>query len=311
MDAAPYAKFNIQQFAKEHSLSLKEVFSTKLKKDRISILSSKELKRLKLSNREYAGECFAKKKNSHGLYSDSNIFVWIRDEIDPFTMIYTAGHELIHYQQIKNSMQAEQRALKDGGISAAKFLNYYGNFLGSNQRTLDKIEFSSQKERTPLYGYIDRVLSKDQDKVVMKDLDNAIRKSDDDWESELQKYGSLFGYMMSNSPGTRVKALQEVIPALENAKNILFAQELGLDIDIDPTKAALPSANEEQVNYYKESILEASRSPKANWESLRLIASHQYYGVSFYRADRDEDNLLLIPNVGSVAVGSSYNQTQQ
>jgi uncharacterized circularly permuted ATP-grasp superfamily protein len=311
MDVAPYAKFNIEMFAKEQGISIEELFTDKLKKDRISLLSSAQLKRHKLSNREYAGECFAKKKTSHGLYSNSSIFVWIRKEIDPFTMIYTAGHELIHYQQIKQSMEAEKRALKDGGISTAKFLNYYGNFLGSNQRSLDKIEFSSQKERTPLYGYVDRILNKDENKPVVKELDKAIRTNDVEWEKSLTKYGSLFGYMMPNSSGTRVKALQEVIPALENAKNILFAQELGLEVNIDPIKAAMPAANDNQVAYYTDEIIAACKSADANWEALRIIASNQYYGVSFYRADTDADNLMLVPAISAVAVGSSYNQTQQ
>jgi uncharacterized circularly permuted ATP-grasp superfamily protein len=311
MDIAPYAKFNIEKFAQEQGVSVEGLFTNKLKKDRISLLSSRQLKKLKLSNREYAGECFAKKRKSHGLYSNSNIYVWIRKEIDPFTMIYTAGHELIHYQQIKNSMAAEKRALKDGGISIAKFLNYYGNFLGSNQRTLDKIEHDSQKERTPLYGYADRILNKEEDKVVLKDLDQAIRTSDEEWDRSLEKYGSLFGYMMPNSSGTRVKALQEVIPALENAKNILFAQELGLEINIDPVKAAMPAANENQISHYREEILSACKKPEANWEALRIIASNQYYGVSFYRADIESENLMLEPTVGAVSVGSSYNQTQQ
>lgn len=117
--------------------------------------------------------------------------------------------------------------------------------------------------------------------------------------------------MTPNNTGTRVKALQEVLPALENAKNILFAQELGLVIPMNAVKAALPSANDAQVEQYSEEIISAVKDVTPNWEALRIIASHQYHGVTFYRADRDEDNLTLVPPVVSVAVGSSYNQTQQ
>lgn len=311
MEVVPYAKFNIESFAKEQGISIEKVFTNRMTEDRISVLSSSQLKKLKLTNREFAGECFAKKRSSHGLYSDSAIYVWIRKELNPFVMLYTAGHELIHYQQIKHSMAAEKRALKDGGLSIAKFLNYYGNFLGANHRSVDKIEFDMQAERTPLYGYADRVENKDTEKLVIKDLDNAIRTSNEAWEQEVSAYGSLFGYMMPNSTGTRVKALQEVLPALENAKNILFAQELGLEVGLDAVAAALPSANENQVKYYAEDVIAACKSTDANWESLRVIASHQYHGVSFYRADNDEDSLVLKPTVGAVAVGSSYNQTQQ
>jgi hypothetical protein len=208
-------------------------------------------------------------------------------------------------------MQAEKRALSDGGVSLAKFLNYYGNFLGANQRTVDKIEFDFQEDRIPLYGYADRLEQKDIDKEVIKELDAAIRSSNTEWDQKVEEYGSLFGYMMPNSTGTRVKALQEVLPALENAKNIIFAQELGLKVNMDPIKAALPAANNNQVNYYSEDVRMACKSPKPIWESLRIIASHQYHGVSFYRADNDKDSLKLIPRVTPVSVGSSYNQTQQ
>ncbi len=311
MEIVPYAKFNIENFAKEKGISIEEVFSSKLEEDRISILTNEELKKLKLFNRNHAGECFAKKNSAHGLYSDSKIYIWMRKELNPFVLLYTAGHELIHYQQIKHSMNAERRALQDGGVSIAKFLNYYGNFLGANQRTVDKIEFDLQEDRKPLYGYADRLGNKDETKLVIKDLDKAIRTSNDEWDALVSQYGSLFGYMMPNSTGTRVKALQEVLPALENAKNIIFAQELGLETFIDPIQAALPAASDFQTRYYADDVRLAVKATQPLWESLRIIASHQYHGVSFYRADIDRDSLKLIPKVTPIAVGSSYNQTQQ
>ena len=145
----------------------------------------------------------------------------------------------------------------------------------------------------------------------MRELKGALRKGDLEWEKKLNEYGSLFGYMTPNSPSTRVKALQEVLPALENAKNILFAQELGLEIAMDPVHAALPAANINQIEQYRDLILEACNTPSAHWEALRIVAGHQYHGISFTRADREEDNLTLKPPVGTVAMGASYNQTQQ
>jgi uncharacterized circularly permuted ATP-grasp superfamily protein len=310
LDVVPYAKFNLLKFANAQGLTLEEVFANKLENNKVSILTTEELKELKLCSRDHAGECFAKKKKSHGLYSESDIYVWLRAELDAFTMAYTIGHELVHYQQIKNSMDAEKRALKDGGLSAAKFLNYYGNFLGGNRRSVDLLDVNMQSERKPLYGYADRVIT-DYSTPIITDLRSALNRSDASWERQLNKYGSLFGYMMPNAAGTRVKALQEVIPALENAKNILFAQELGLEVKIDAVESALPIANKVQVETFKSLILTSAMTPSVNWEALRIIANHQYHGVSFCRADREEENLTLIPIVTTVAVGSSYNQTQQ
>lgn len=207
-------------------------------------------------------------------------------------------------------MEAEKRALKDGGISIAKFLNYYGNFLGSNSRTVEKLDVSMEMDRTPLYGYAERV-EKTTDKPVLRELDQSIRDGDQAWDENLQKYGSLFGYMMESTTGIRVKAMQEVLPALENAKNILFAKDLGLEINYCEVQATMPAANQNQVEYYRDEITEAAKSASPEWEALRLIASHQYHGVNFFRADKDDNNLKLVPNLGSISVGSSYNQTQQ
>ena len=207
-------------------------------------------------------------------------------------------------------MEAEKRSLKDGGLSFAKFINYYGNFLGANQRTVDRIDYDIVVHRKPAYGYADRAF-KDFFGPVITELRHALYKNDKAWNKKLESYGSTLGFMMPNSPGVRVKALQEVIPALENAKNILFAQDLGLVVPYDAVKSALPTANSEQLKIYKPIILAAARSSEIDWEALRIIASHQYYGVTFCRADFDKENLTLRPVVETIAVGSSYNQTQQ
>src|SRR5690606_32581155 len=130
MPAMPYAKFNLEQFAKKQGLALEEIFSNELTPNKISILSSKKIREAHLSAREDAGECFAKKRKSHGLFSDSDIFIWIRRELDPLTQIYTAGHEVIHYHQIEETTKMEAKALSDGAIAQAYFLNFYGNLLG-------------------------------------------------------------------------------------------------------------------------------------------------------------------------------------
>ncbi len=311
LEVVPYAKFNIESFAKSLNLSVKEVFTNRLKEDRISLLSSPQLKKHKLEHREFAGECFAKKKASHGLYSNSEIYIWIRKEINPFVMLYTAGHELIHYQQIKNSMKAEKRALKDGGLSIAKFLNYYGNFLGANNRSVDKIEFDLKINRKTLYGYSAHLSHEETQKPIISELDQAIRTSDHAWDQKLDEFGSLLNYIMNSDSGDKVKALQEVLPALENAKNILFAQDLGLEIDVNPVAAAMPSANANQVKYYEDDIIAACKTSAPIWESLRIIASHQYHGVNFSRGDNDRLSTTLMPRLRAVAIGSSYNQTQQ
>lgn len=310
LPAAPYAKFNLEMFAKEQGLTLEGVFTYDFAPDRLSILSSEQLKKLKLGAKDYAGECFAKKKRSHGLLSQSDIFIWMRKELNPFTLLYTAGHELIHYQQIRECIDSERKAIKEGGLAFAKSLNYYGNFLGSNNRSIESLQFEVGASRKPLYGFVDKLMS-NFNSTVVRELKMALRKGNQHWDQKLEEFGSILNYMTPTAASTKVKSLQEVLPALENAKNILFAQELGLEIGMDAVKAAMPSASVNQVEQYRELILGAAKSPNIDWEALRVIASHQYHGVSFPRADREINNLSLKSSIGLVAMGESYNQTQQ
>jgi hypothetical protein len=117
--------------------------------------------------------------------------------------------------------------------------------------------------------------------------------------------------MMPNSNQVKVKALQEVIPALENAKNIRFAKELGLEISWDETRSALPSANEAQIKAYGPKIMQALKQANPDFETLTIIGNHQFYGVSFARKLKLSESISLKPILSTISLGNSYNQTQQ
>lgn len=310
MPVMPYAKYNLEQFAKKQGLNLEDVFASELTPNKISVLTGKQIRDHKLSAQEHAGECFAKKRASHGLFSDSDIFLWVRKELDPLTQIYTAGHEVIHYHQIEETTRMEANALSDGAISQAYFLNFYGNFLGISNASLENLSVDVSVERKPLYGLADRVVPHFFAPVI-SEVRRAISGPREHYEAVLAKYGSLFGYMMPNSSQVRVKALQEVLPALENAKNIRFAKELGLDIGWDEIRSALPVANDAQVKLHAMKIERAIKSAEPDWQALIAIGNHQYYGVSFGYKIPAKDTLVLKPLLGVISLGNSYNQTQQ
>ena len=117
--------------------------------------------------------------------------------------------------------------------------------------------------------------------------------------------------MMPNSNQVKVKALQEIIPALENAKNILFAKELGLEISWDEIRSALPSANNMQIKTFGPKILRAVKRALPDYEALTIIGNHQFYGVSFPRKANLATTLTLKPILSTISLGNSYNQTQQ
>jgi hypothetical protein len=310
MPAMPYAKYNLEMFAKKQGCSLSEIFTKDLTPDKISILSSKQIRENHLSAQDHAGECFAKKRKSHGLFSDSDIFIWVRKELDPLTQIYTAGHEVIHFHQIEETTKMEAKALSDGAIAQAYFLNFYGNFLGISAASLEGLSVDISVERQPLYGLADRIVPYFYSNLVTE-LRTGINKDQEAYEAVLNKYGSLFGYMMPNSNQVKVKALQEVIPALENAKNISFAKELGLELGWDEVRSALPSANEKQLKVYGPKILRAIKKAFPDYEALTAIGNHQFYGVSFPRKIDLERTITLRPILSTISLGNSYNQTQQ
>ncbi len=310
MPAMPYAMYNLEQFAKKQKMTLPEIFSSELLPNKISILSSTKIRENHLSAHDHAGECFAKKRKSHGLFSDSDIFIWVREELDAFTQIYTAGHEVIHFHQIEQTTKMEAKALSDGAIAQAYFLNFYGNFLGISAASLEGLSVDISVERAPLYGLADRIVPYFYSNLITE-IRNGINGKDKDYEAVLNKYGSIFGYMMPNSSQVKVKALQEVIPALENAKNILFAKELGLEISWDEVRSALPSANKAQLKAFGPKLLKALKKAAPDYEALSAIGNHQFYGVSFPRKLNVSESLTLRPALATISLGNSYNQTQQ
>ena len=165
-------------------------------------------------------------------------------------------------------------------------------------------------KRRPLYGFADRSVSQFFTPVI-QDVREGLRKANTVYDQKLSKYGSLFGYMMPVGNAVRVKALREVIPALENAKNIMFAKECGLEISLNEVKSALPTANKLQLKRYKDRILEAASGWNLDFEALRVIASHQYYGVMFARADLESENLTIDSDPAPIYLNTGYKQTQQ
>jgi hypothetical protein len=310
MPAMPYAKFNLEQFAKKQGCTLETIFSSELTPNKISILSGNKIRENHLSAREDAGECFAKKRKSHGLFSDSDIFIWVRQELDPLTQIYTAGHEVIHFHQIEETTKMEAKALSDGAIAQAYFLNFYGNFLGVSAASLEGLSVDISVERQPLYGLADRIIPYFYSNIITE-IRNGINSSREDYDAVLNKYGSLFGYMMPNSNQVKVKALQEMIPALENAKNIVYAKELGLDIGWDEIRSALPSANSQQIKANAVKIMRAVKKARPDFEALTAIGNHQFYGVNFARKLDLSRTITLRPILSTISLGNSYNQTQQ
>lgn len=310
MPVMPYAHYNLTQFAGKQGVSIEDVFTNKLTPNRISILTSKNIRENHLSAQDHAGECFAKKRKSHGLFSDSDIFIWVRRELDPLTQIYTAGHEVIHYHQIEETTRMEAQALSDGAIAQAYFLNFYGNFLGISNASLENLSVDISVERQPLYGLADRIIPHFFSGLI-SEVRHAMNESREKYEETLNKYGSLFGYMMPNSTQVRVKALQEILPALENAKNIRFAKELGLIVHWDEVRSAVPSANDAQVKYLAPKIERAIKMAGIDYKSLIAIGNHQFHGVSFGYKVPAKETLRLRPILGVVSLGNSYNQTQQ
>ena len=310
MSVLPYAAYNVRQFAIEHGVNFNELFSAKLSPERICILDRRERQEEKLNLDQFSGECFAKKREAHGLISNSDRYMWIAREQSPLIQLYTIGHELIHAAQIKEVMEMEKTAIAQGPLAFSRFLNFYGNFLSLAAKSLESHQADLAQHRKPLFGLADRIVTHFFTPVI-QDVREGLGRGVAAYEQKLAKYGSLFGYMMPVSNEVRVRALREVIPALENAKNIVFAKECGLEIHLDEVEAALPTANRVQARRYRSVILDAVKSSALNFEALRVIASHQYYGVAFGRAEDQTQNLTIDSDPAPIYLNTGYNQTQQ
>jgi uncharacterized circularly permuted ATP-grasp superfamily protein/predicted Zn-dependent protease len=310
MSVMPYAAYNLRQYAIEKGVQFNELFTNQLMAERISILDRQTRLDEKLNLDQYSGECFAKKRARHGLISNSDRYMWVGQEQSPLIQLYTIGHELIHAGQIKEVMDMETQSITEGSLSFARFLNYYGNFMSLAAKSLESHQADQTHSRKPVYGLADRMVSQFFTPVI-QNVREGLAKSTAVYEQQLNKYGSLFGYMMPVSNAVRVKALREVIPALENAKNIIFAKECGLEIQLDEVRSALPIANKIQVKRHRALITEAARDWKLNFEALRVIASHQYYGVMFSRNDDASQNLTIDSDPAPIFLNTGYNQTQQ
>jgi hypothetical protein len=186
-------------------------------------------------------------------------------------------------------------------------MNLYGNFFGIDGGP--SIE-SLMNGRSVLYGFQDRMVDQGDAPIIREVLD-AWRSGSAHYEATLEKYGGSFATLMPSSAPTRVKALREVYPALENLKNLVFASECGLRIPVDPVRAALPCANRIQCDRFRNLLVEAAGAIRPGEEVLRIVASHQLYGVGFGAGAVTEGRLTLRIDPTPIDPAKAYHQSQQ
>ena len=310
LSALPYAKYNLSYLAHSEGLPLHGLFTHELRNGRIAILDEETRKSEGLYSPFTAGECFARKRNSYKLLSDSDVFVWVSKELSPFAKLYTMGHELVHFHQIKEVMHMEAEALRQGAPQFAQFLHFYGNFLSVATNTAEPGVRLGKSPRQAFYGLAD-LRAIEEDSPAAARFFESLAQGNESFHGCLAHGGGLLGLMVPQSNGVRVKALREVIPALENAKNILFAKELGLDVAMDAVSAALPTANEQQVKVHGPALRRAATMARPDQEALRVVANHQLYGVHFSPSADLGDVLRLLPHYSPIYLGANYNSMQQ
>jgi uncharacterized circularly permuted ATP-grasp superfamily protein len=284
----PYAAWNIDQFEQQRRIPFQQMF--------------------RLLHIQASGECFIRKKSPHGLLSQGECRIWIAIEQSPFIQGYTLGHELIHANQLHDLMRIERESLISGPDQFAAFLRDYGVYHAQIGQVRDYGCSGMANARTPLYGLPDRMVSQFFSPVI-RELRFALSQSERHYEQVLTKYGNWFGFMMPSTPAVRVKALREVMPAIENLKNLIFAEECGLDLPIDPVASALPVANRIQRARFRERMYQLAREPRPGRDSLHWVASFQLYGVRF--TPFEDDFPRVLPGTAPIRLGPAYNQTEQ
>lgn len=310
LEALPYAKFNIERFCRQQNISFTELFTDDLKSSRVALLDEKALINFGLPTKSIDGECFAKKRSVQSLFHDSQLLVWVRKDLSAFVKMYTVGHELIHFQQIQEMMNLEKVAIQNGPNQFASFMNFYGSFLGLSAPAVAANAELGRNNRLTFFGLNDLGDHNESD-PLLKSIFKAVHKSDDAFNEKLASYGSLLGWLVPSANSAKVKALREVIPALENGRNIRFAKDLGLEVNACEFKAMLPAANENQVRRLSNMLENVFTSAELLPEHLHLIANHQIYGVQFKKAKTLHELVTLKPHVTPLFLSQSYNSLQQ
>lgn len=314
LEVLPFAKFNAQRFADEAGVTLQSLFSSELQSGRVALLSAEERLAAGLPETDHSGECFAKKNTKHGLLSESDVFVWLDRFENPLIQAYTLGHELVHVRQMKSLFKKENRAIRfQDADEFSRFANFYSNYLGISSGIIDGGRAKGASLRKPVFGVGSFVGIPGEHWI--NSAKEALKRGDQDWNEFLSAYGGWLALSTEPTLAVKVRALRELIPAFENARNLLFAQQVGLELPVDPVRAALPAASTEQVQRLRAGVLAGveagfSRSGPELSEALRLIASHQYFGVRFSKTEVSAQGVRLKGMIQTISVGESYNQSQ-
>jgi uncharacterized circularly permuted ATP-grasp superfamily protein len=299
LEVLPYARYNLERFSIASGMGVRELFTDRMSPGKIALLEKPEWRG--------AGACFVRKSTGTSELLEGRSHLWVSKQQSPICQAYTIGHELHHAMQVEGIRSAEKFARLNGPAGIARFMNLYGNFFGLDSGPA--IEHL-KNGRSVLYGLQDRLASHGESHVI-REIVEAIRQSPESYEQVLEKYGGAFVTMMPSSVPTRVKALREVYPALENLKNLAFAASCGLRIPMDPMSSVLPCANRFQRDRYRKLLSAAVLSPRPESEVLRVVASHQLYGVGFGPDSVIDGRLGLRIDPSPIDPAKAYHQSQQ
>ncbi len=338
LSVLPHAKYNFESFCRSLGHDQKAIVEcSSTEKDALIdefnshsgkiILLSKEQRHLLDLNSDgrFAGECYAQKKELHGLFSDSNVIIWVAKEIHPLFAAYTVGHEIIHYYQIQDEMKTEREAIVTSNDSpsgdhhtteASHFINRFGNFFTHANIAIDPSEIKFQEQRTPVVGFVDfLVLAKSRTATWVHALFEAHQLGPNAWNEKVKELGGTLAYSVDSGVSSQVKSLREILPALENGRNLAFLSQLGLELpkhfSSSITSSVLPAANQKEQDFYTQIIQDCVLSANLSGPQARLIGSFQHPGVRFQNAQVHNGELVLKAPLLSIVPGHGYNQTQQ
>lgn len=299
LEVLPYARFNLERYSVAIGVETVDLFSEKLVPGRIARLECPEWKG--------SGACFVRKSTRSPELLESQCYIWVSKDQSPICQAYTVGHEVHHALQYDEIRSAEKQARARGPAEVARFMNGYGNFFGLDSGP--SVE-SAKNGRTVLYGLQDRMFG-EFDTPVIREIRESLVEGTEAYEKTLARYGSAFASMMPASATTRVKALREVYPALENLRNLMFAEGCGLRIPVDPVGTAIPVANRIQRELHRNCLLSSITKARMEGEVLRVVASNQLYGVGFGPEVVEDGRLVLRIDPAPIDPAKAYHQSQQ
>ncbi len=314
LQAAPYAQFNLLEYARRHKKQALDVLSGILQQEAFTqtALFSRAAEEIYFEGRHCLGEALLHKGTNRSSLSGAKIAIWVSRKQSPLSAAYTLGHELVHAFQFEELQHLESQISSNSPLGNIVFATLFAGIFENDFSGADFENTNRTLGRQHIFGFKNLLgmKLKKQKATFLQRLLSAAKKGPEAWNHVLKEIGNSVAYATSPRNCDRVRASREVLPALENAKNIRFAKSLGLKCRNDEYSSAMPFCSQQYRNIHRSVVDELIESTSPSWEQLRILANAQLPGVFFPKNPNPKDWAMIRASYGAISLGGISTQSQ-